>query len=93
MGLSQPHVPVADTRQWEYIAYCLSQLTFSEKGLKKLIESFKVYEHVLSEDSVMNHFRSIVAKVVEYSLHLVHTCYWEKALYSEESFSFDVLLQ
>lgn len=75
MGLSLLHVPVADTRQWEYIAYCLSQLTFSEKGLKKLIEFFKVYEHVLSEDSVMNHFRSIVAKVVKYSLHLVHTCY------------------
>ncbi|KAJ7972141.1 Condensin complex subunit 1 [Quillaja saponaria] len=49
-------------RQWEYISYCLSQLAFTEKGVKKLIESFKTYEHVLSEDSVMDHFRNIINK-------------------------------
>ncbi|XP_020087513.1 condensin complex subunit 1 isoform X2 [Ananas comosus] len=65
---------VTDTRQWEYIAYCLSQLTFSEKGLKKLIESFKVYEHVLSEDSVMNHFRSIVAKCKKFPKQDLKAC-------------------
>ncbi|KAF2289287.1 hypothetical protein GH714_034126 [Hevea brasiliensis] len=53
---------VTDVRQWEYISYCLSQLSFAEKGMKKLIESFKTYEHVLSEDSVMDHFRSIINK-------------------------------
>lgn len=53
----------ADIRQWEYISYCLSQLAFTEKGMKKLMESFKTYEHVLSEDSVMDHFKSIINKV------------------------------
>ncbi|KAG8648989.1 hypothetical protein MANES_08G057600v8 [Manihot esculenta] len=53
---------VTDVKQWEYISYCLSQLSFTEKGIKKLIESFKTYEHVLSEDSVMDHFRSIINK-------------------------------
>lgn len=57
---------VADIRQWEYIAYCLSQLTFSEKGLKKLIDSFKTYEHALCEDSVMDYFRIIISKVAKY---------------------------
>jgi len=54
---------VNDVRQWEYISYCLSQLTFTEKGLKKLIDNFKMFEHALSEDSVMNHFRSVISKV------------------------------
>lgn len=58
------HSIAADIRQWEYISYCLSQLAFTEKGMKKLIESFKTYEHVLSEDSVMDHFRNIINKVL-----------------------------
>ncbi|KAF6154607.1 hypothetical protein GIB67_010940 [Kingdonia uniflora] len=53
---------VTDVKQWECIAYCLSQLTFTEKGIKKLIESFKSYEHVLSEDSVMDNFKNIITK-------------------------------
>ncbi|KAL2325982.1 hypothetical protein Fmac_025040 [Flemingia macrophylla] len=53
---------VTDVRQWEYISYCLSQLSFTEKGMKKLIELFKTYEHVLSEDSVMDHFRNLLNK-------------------------------
>lgn len=60
----------ADVRQWEYISYCLSQLSFTEKGMKKLIELFKSYEHVLSEDSVMDHFRNILNKVNVFLLML-----------------------
>uniref|UniRef100_A0A7N0ZW93 Condensin-1 complex subunit CAP-D2 n=1 Tax=Kalanchoe fedtschenkoi TaxID=63787 RepID=A0A7N0ZW93_KALFE len=51
-----------DTMQWEYISYCLSQLAFTEKGLKKLIDLFKVYENALSNECVMEHFRVIVNK-------------------------------
>ncbi|KAK4412876.1 Condensin complex subunit [Sesamum alatum] len=53
---------VSDIRQWEYISYCLSQLAFTEKSMRKLMESFKAYEHVLSEDTVMEHFRNIINK-------------------------------
>ncbi|XP_043711080.1 condensin complex subunit 1-like [Telopea speciosissima] len=53
---------VTDIKQWEYISYCLAQLTFTEKGIRKLIESFKTYEHVLSEESVMEHFKYIISK-------------------------------
>ncbi|XP_048321427.2 condensin-1 complex subunit CAP-D2 isoform X3 [Ziziphus jujuba] len=53
---------VTDIRQWEYISYCLSQLAFTEKGMKKLMELLKTFEHALSEDSVMDHFRSIINK-------------------------------
>ncbi|CAA2991811.1 condensin complex subunit 1 [Olea europaea subsp. europaea] len=53
---------VTDIRQWEYISYCLSQLAFTEKSMRKLMESFKAYEHVLSEDTVMEHFKNIINK-------------------------------
>lgn len=59
----------ADTKQWEYISYCLSQLSFTDKGMKKLIESFKTYEHVLCEDLVMEHFKSIINKVILVEMH------------------------
>ncbi|KAI3841576.1 hypothetical protein MKW92_007376 [Papaver armeniacum] len=65
---------VTDKKQWEYIAYCLSQLTFTEKGMKKLMESFKNYEHVLSEDSVMESFRSIISKGKKFAKPELKAC-------------------
>ncbi|KAB2631156.1 condensin complex subunit 1 [Pyrus ussuriensis x Pyrus communis] len=61
---------VTDIRRWEYISYYLSQLAFTKKRMKKFIESFKTYEHVLSEDSVMNHFRNIINKFTKPELKL-----------------------
>lgn len=39
--------------------------------MKKLMDLFKTYEHVLSEDSVMDHFRGIINKVVKYQLFFI----------------------
>nr|CAB3455214.1 unnamed protein product [Digitaria exilis] len=65
---------VNDVRQWEYISYCLSQLTFTEKGMKKLIDNFKMFEHGLSEDSVMNHFRTVVSKCKKFAKPELKVC-------------------
>ncbi|CAI0374530.1 unnamed protein product [Linum tenue] len=65
---------VTDVKQWEYIAYCLAQLTFTEKGMKKLIESFKTYEHVLSEDSVIEHFKTIITKAKKFAKPEIKVC-------------------
>ncbi|XP_030515808.1 condensin-1 complex subunit CAP-D2 [Rhodamnia argentea] len=65
---------VTDIRQWECISYCLSQLAFTEKGLKKLIELSKTYEHVLAEDSVMDHFKSILSKGKKFAKPELKTC-------------------
>ncbi|KAL3819716.1 hypothetical protein ACJIZ3_005621 [Penstemon smallii] len=59
-------IGTSDIKQWEYISYCLSQLAFTEKSMRKLIESFKVYEHVLSEDIVMEHFKNIITKAKKF---------------------------
>ncbi|KAK9726023.1 hypothetical protein RND81_05G185100 [Saponaria officinalis] len=58
---------VTDSSQLESLAYCLSQLAFTDKGMKKLIESFKAYEHALCEDSVMDHFRTIINKAKKFA--------------------------
>ncbi|XP_030925777.1 condensin complex subunit 1 [Quercus lobata] len=65
---------VTDITQWEYISYCLSQLTFTEKGMKKLMESFKTYEHALSEESVMDHFKNIINKSKKFAKPELKSC-------------------
>ncbi|KAK8588828.1 hypothetical protein V6N12_023241 [Hibiscus sabdariffa] len=65
---------VTDVLQWENISYCLSQLSFTEKGVKRLIESFKIYEHALSEDSVMDHFRNIINKSKKFAKPELKVC-------------------
>ncbi|KAJ4905037.1 Condensin complex subunit 1 [Raphanus sativus] len=59
---------VTKTKQWEYIWYSLSLLTFTEKGIKKLIESFKSYEYALAEDLVTENCRSIINKFAKQNL-------------------------
>nr|XP_043621850.1 condensin complex subunit 1 [Erigeron canadensis] len=65
---------VTDTRQWENISYCLSQLSFTDKGIKKLIELFKVYENVLSNEAVMEHFKSIINKGKKFAKPELKSC-------------------
>ncbi|XP_042509695.1 condensin complex subunit 1 [Macadamia integrifolia] len=65
---------VTDIKQWEYISYCLAQLTFTEKGIRKLMESFKTYEHVLSENSVMEHFKNIISKGKKFAKPELKSC-------------------
>uniref|UniRef100_A0A1D1Y9V6 Condensin-1 complex subunit CAP-D2 n=1 Tax=Anthurium amnicola TaxID=1678845 RepID=A0A1D1Y9V6_9ARAE len=65
---------VSDVRQWEYIAYCLSQLAFTERGFKKLMDSMKTYEHALCEDSVIDHFRNIISKGKKFAKIELKSC-------------------
>ncbi|KAF5191977.1 Condensin complex subunit [Thalictrum thalictroides] len=65
---------VTDIKQWEYISYCLSQLTFTERGMKKLMDSFKSYEHVLCEDSVMDNFKIIISKGKKFAKPELKSC-------------------
>ncbi|KAK9148479.1 hypothetical protein Scep_007236 [Stephania cephalantha] len=65
---------VTDAKQWEYISYCLSQLSFTEKGMKRLMESFKIYQHVLCEDSVMENFKNIIGKGKKFTKPELKSC-------------------
>lgn len=58
---------ITDKKHWVDIAYCLSQLTYTEKGFKKLADLFKSYEHALSEDAVIEYFKSITNKAKKFA--------------------------
>ena len=49
-------------RQRRNIAYCISELSVSQKGLKKLIESFKSLREALHDSQVFENIRSTVSK-------------------------------
>ncbi|XP_010312109.1 condensin-1 complex subunit CAP-D2 [Solanum lycopersicum] len=65
---------VTDIRLCEYISYCLSQLSYTDKSMRKLIELFKTYEHALSEDSVMDNFRTIINKGKKFAKPELKSC-------------------
>nr|ATG70746.1 binding [Hesperocyparis bakeri] len=58
---------ITDKKHWVDIAYCLSQLTYTEKGFKKLADLFKNYEHALAEDAVIDYFKSISNKAKKFA--------------------------
>ncbi|MCD7446306.1 hypothetical protein HAX54_000116 [Datura stramonium] len=65
---------VTDVRLCEYISYCLSQLSYTDKSMRKLMELFKTYEHALSEDSVMDNFRTIINKGKKFAKPELKSC-------------------
>lgn len=65
---------VTDVRLCEYISYCLSQLSYTDKSMRKLIELFKTYEHALSEDAVMDNFRTIINKGKKFAKPELKSC-------------------
>lgn len=60
-------VGTTDSKQWQNIAYCLSQLTYSDKGIRKLADLLKSYQHTLAVDEVLNHFKIIVSKAKKFA--------------------------
>ena len=53
-----------DQRQWRDIAFCLNNLTMSEKGIKRLLDenNFKAFADKLHDDDIANSFLQIVGK-------------------------------
>ncbi|KAL3693566.1 hypothetical protein R1sor_007217 [Riccia sorocarpa] len=51
-----------DPRQWQSLAYCLSQLTYTHSCLRRLSDSSKLYEHALVDDEVFGHFKTLIVK-------------------------------
>ena len=45
------------------LAYCLGELNITDKHIKRLAESFKLYKDALVDSQVYDNFTTIVAKV------------------------------
>ncbi|KAI8101453.1 hypothetical protein M9435_001559 [Picochlorum sp. BPE23] len=61
--LCQRFASTEDALQWRNIAFCISQLPTSDKGVKKLIEGHSAYKNALEDDETAQIMLAIVAKV------------------------------
>jgi condensin complex subunit 1 len=50
-------------RQYRDLAYCVSQLPLTERGLRKMLDSFNCFGDKLSDQSVFSAFLSVVGKL------------------------------
>ncbi len=53
--------PDAPPREWRSLAYCLSQLGHSDKGVRRAMELTKQYAHTLAEDEVRSGWEAQLA--------------------------------
>eukprot|EP00250_Pteridium_aquilinum_P008672 c18119_g1_i1 orf=229-4548(+) len=60
-------VGTTDSKQWQNIAYCLAQLTYTDKGIKKLADLLKNFQHALAVEEVLNHFKAIISKAKKFA--------------------------
>ncbi|KRX03620.1 Armadillo-type fold [Pseudocohnilembus persalinus] len=50
-------------REHRNVSYCLSQLSYNEKGLRILLDLFEKYRELLADEYIYNNFTSILAKL------------------------------
>ena len=50
-------------RQYRDLAYCVSQLPLTERGLRKMLDNFDCFGDKLSDESIFSAFLSIVGKL------------------------------
>lgn len=56
--------PVCRTeRQYRDLAYCVSQLPLTERGLRKMLDNFDCFGDKLSDESIFSAFLSVVSKL------------------------------
>ena len=60
--LCQRFAESMDEQQWRDIAYCLTQLPYNVRCLRKIIEGFQFYKVQMQDDSVYDCFTVIVGK-------------------------------
>lgn len=49
-------------RQWIDLSFCLAQLSYNERSLRKLQENFACFQGTLSNDDVYGFFNTIIGK-------------------------------
>lgn len=57
----------AEVQTWRCLAFCLSQLNVTEKGIKKLKEAFRLYKHTLSDAPTFEEFNNVVVKARKFA--------------------------
>lgn len=56
-----------DVQQWRHFAFCLSQISYSDKSVKKLTENFACFEATLGDADIYASFAEIIAKAKKFA--------------------------
>lgn len=51
--------------KYKNVAYCLTLITYNDKGLRKLSDNFRNYKHVLQDETVHGFFKQIMGSCVK----------------------------
>lgn len=54
-------------RQWRDLAFCLAQLSYNERGVRKLQENFACFQDKLSDEDVYGFFNTIMGKCKKFA--------------------------
>lgn len=73
MSCSRSHLGRSE-KQWRDMAFCISQLSFSEKCLRRLQDNFGCYQDKLSDSDVYSSLSSILQKAKKFSKPEVKVC-------------------
>lgn len=66
LHLAAPHDAFAicrTERQYRDLAYCVSQLPLTERGLRRMLDNFDCFGDKLSDESIFSAFLSVVGKL------------------------------
>lgn len=61
--LTESLPPCRTERQYRDLAYCMSQLPLTERGLQKMLDNFECFGDKLLDESVFSAFLSVVGKL------------------------------
>ncbi|EGR27594.1 hypothetical protein IMG5_193940 [Ichthyophthirius multifiliis] len=50
-------------REWINCSFCLSQLSYNEKGIRKLLEFYESYREKLTNNTIMENFQGVLSKL------------------------------
>ena len=59
-SLLKYHVSFSCERQWRDIAFCLSRMSYSERGIRKIQDNFPCFADKLGEEEVYSNFVSLL---------------------------------
>lgn len=49
-----------DKRQQRHVSYCLTLIKYNDKALRRLIEEFPTYKHLVHDEEIYSNFRTII---------------------------------
>lgn len=57
----------SDLQQWRHMSFCLSLVSYTDKGVKKLVENFACFEDKLGDEEIYANFTELLSKAKKFA--------------------------